>query len=293
MTPQEFHEKRQFVETSFGRVAYVEKGEGPVALFVHGYPLNGFHWRHVIDEVSKDRRCIALDLLGLGYSEPREDFVVTYANQAAMIGEFADSLDLREFDLIGNDSGGAICQIAAANDPARIRTLTLTNCEAHTNNPPEALKPLIELSEQGVLADMLGQGLDDLAMAQTAFATAFEKPEVTLTAEVLDVYVRPLVSSAFRKKLVHDYCLNLSTKTTAALEPKLKQFKAPTLIVWSDNDEFMAIEWAHWLKARLVNSEEVVTIEGGKLFFPEERHQELVAALRPFLAANAPQAAAA
>ena len=43
-----FHSQRRYANTDSGRIAYIEQGNGPVALFIHGVPLNGFHWRHVI-----------------------------------------------------------------------------------------------------------------------------------------------------------------------------------------------------------------------------------------------------
>jgi len=52
-----------------GRIAYVEQGRGPVAVFLHGVPLNGFHWRHVMAGLSDARCCIALDLMSVGYTE--------------------------------------------------------------------------------------------------------------------------------------------------------------------------------------------------------------------------------
>jgi len=42
MKAAEFHQARKFAETAFGRIAYVENGAGPAAVFVHGFPLNGF-----------------------------------------------------------------------------------------------------------------------------------------------------------------------------------------------------------------------------------------------------------
>ena len=45
MNAAEFHQARKFADTTFGRIAYVEKGDGPVALFIHGFPVNGFAWR--------------------------------------------------------------------------------------------------------------------------------------------------------------------------------------------------------------------------------------------------------
>src|SRR5438477_6240334 len=144
MDAKTFHARRRFAETPSGRIAYVEQGRGPAAVFLHGVPLNGFHWRHVIDAVGDLRRCIALDLMGLGYTEIRPDQEVSFGAQARMLAEFCDALDLGPIDLVGTDSGGGIAQIFAARHPERLRTLTLTNCDTHDNWPPEAVKPIIE-----------------------------------------------------------------------------------------------------------------------------------------------------
>lgn len=61
-----FHASRRFAEVKSGRIAWFEQGAGAPALFVHGVPLNGFHWRHIIDRACQRRRCIAIDLMGLG-----------------------------------------------------------------------------------------------------------------------------------------------------------------------------------------------------------------------------------
>jgi haloalkane dehalogenase len=68
-TPAQFHAARRFVKLPVGRIAYVERGAGPAAIFLHGYPLNGFQWRGPMARLSDLRRCIAPDLMGLGYSE--------------------------------------------------------------------------------------------------------------------------------------------------------------------------------------------------------------------------------
>src|SRR5262249_1313100 len=68
-TPAQSHAARRFVELQGGRIAYVERGAGPAAIFRHGYPLNGFQWRGPMARLSDLRRCIAPDLMGLGYSE--------------------------------------------------------------------------------------------------------------------------------------------------------------------------------------------------------------------------------
>lgn len=47
-----FHASRRFAKTHFGRIAYIERGAGPVALFMHGLPLNGYQWRGALERLS-------------------------------------------------------------------------------------------------------------------------------------------------------------------------------------------------------------------------------------------------
>ena len=121
------------IETASGRISYAETGSGPVALFVHGVVLNKHLWRHQLAGLSDIRRCIAVDLMAHGDTEiePTQDVSVT-AN-ANMLREVLDALRIDQVDLVGNDSGGGIAQIFAALNPDRVRSLTLTNCDAYDN----------------------------------------------------------------------------------------------------------------------------------------------------------------
>src|SRR5215469_16611855 len=100
-----FHASRRFAEVKSGRIAYIEQGQGPVALFIHGVPLNGYHWRHVIAALKDVRRCIAIDLMGLGYTEIAPAQPVSFTAQAAMLAQFLDALGIETVDLVANDSG--------------------------------------------------------------------------------------------------------------------------------------------------------------------------------------------
>ena len=124
------------VETPSGRVAYVQAGSGPVALFVHGVLLNKHMWRRQFDALSDVRRCIAVDLLAHGDTEIAFDQNVSVTTNAKMLKEVLDALQIDQVDLIGNDSGGGIYQIFAALNPDRVRTLTLTNCDRTTTGRP-------------------------------------------------------------------------------------------------------------------------------------------------------------
>src|SRR5258708_39837841 len=134
------------IRTRSGRISYVEQGAGPVALFVHGVLLNGHLWRHQLAHLSDIRRCIALDLLAHGGTEITPDQDVSVTANAKIIMEFLDALNIDRVDLVGNYSGGGIVQIFAALHPERVRSLTLTDCDAQDNWPPEAFKPFLAMA---------------------------------------------------------------------------------------------------------------------------------------------------
>src|SRR5262245_58712286 len=64
-----YQRSRKFADLPMSRVAYVEHGHGPAALFVHGYPLNGYQWRGALERLHNHRTCIAPDMMSLGYTE--------------------------------------------------------------------------------------------------------------------------------------------------------------------------------------------------------------------------------
>src|SRR4029453_11021252 len=97
-----------------------------------------------LSALSDVRRCIALDLLAHGDTKIAPDQDVSVTAIAKMLGEFLDALKIDQVDLVGNDSGGGIAQIFAALNPARVRSLALTNCDTHDNWPPEAFKPFVD-----------------------------------------------------------------------------------------------------------------------------------------------------
>ena len=284
-----FHTRRRFAEVKSGRIAYFEEGEGPVALFIHGVPLNGYHWRHVIEKVRHRRRCIAIDLMGLGYSEiaPAKD--VSFAAQARMIAEVIDALHIDQIDLVGNDSGGAVAQIFAANCPERLRSLVLTNCDVHDGWPPPQVLPLMERARNGTLAVVFQPLLDHPDLARARFARgesvpmfrSFSDPSV-LTDETIWVYLQPLLSSPRRIASFERYWLAFDNAQTVAIYESLKRLKAPTLIVWGLADMFFDVKWAYWLKDTIPGATRLIEVPDGRVFFPEDRAASLFEPLLSF-----------
>jgi len=268
-----FHAARRFVATSFGRIAYLERGAGPAALFLHGFPLCSFQWRGALERLAVDRRCIAPDFLALGYTEVAERQGVGPDAQVAMLLELLDVLAVPSVDLVASDSGGAIAQLLVTRHPDRVRTLLLTNCDAEGDSPPPALMPVIEMSRAGTFVDRwLAPWLADKALARSAegiggmcYADAAHP-----TDEAIDCYFAPLVTTPRRKELVHAYALALERDPLAGIAPALARCKAPVRIVWGIGDTIFSPASPDALDRGFGNSRGVRRLPGRKLFFPEE-----------------------
>ena len=277
-----FHASRRFADLKSGQIAYVEQGEGPAALFIHGVPLNGFHWRHVVSRLRHRRRCIAIDLMGLGYTEIAPSQDVSFVAQAHMIADVIDALGIGNVDLIANDSGGAIAQIFAAHYPHRLNSLVLTNCDVHDGWPPPQILPVIEHARNGTLAPIFRPLVEHPELARERYARgesvplfrAYADPSV-LTDEVLRVYLNPLLSSQQRIEAFQNYWLAFDNAQTVAIHAALKTLQVPTLIVWGLGDFFFDRKWAYWLKNTIPGARRVVEIENARLFFAEDRPDAL------------------
>ena len=284
-----FHASRRYADVKSGRIAFFEKGQGPVAIFVHGVPLNGYHWRNVIERVQHRRRCMAIDLMGLGYTEigPSQD--VSFPMQARMIAEVMNALEIETADLVGNDSGVAIAQIFAAHHPERLTSLVLTNCDVHDGWPPPQVLPIMQHARKGTLAPIFQPMLDrpDLARQRHArgesvpLFRSYADPSV-LTDEIIRLYLQPLLSSQQRIEAFQRYWLAFDNTQTVAIHSALKSLKVPTLIVWGLKDIFFDKKWAYWLKDTIPGAKRVIEVPDGRLFFPEDRPGSLIGPMLQF-----------
>jgi len=272
---------RRNVEIPSGRISYLDQGNGPVALFVHGVLLNSYLWRHQLAGLSDIRRCIAVDLLAHGDTEIAPDQDVSVTANARMLREFLDVLKIDQVDLVGNDSGGGIAQIFAALNPERVRSLTLTDCDTHDNWPPEAFKPFLAMAAAGGLSGTLNAMLSDKQVYRSAGALgpAYEHPE-QVSDDTIEKYLSPLVRSEQRTLNLQRFLAAFDNSHTLAIQNQLKKLNAPTLIVWGTDDVYFDLKWSHWLADNIPGTRRRVELKDARIFFPEERWQEFNQELR-------------
>ena len=287
---KELDAHRRVVRTRSGEISYIDVGTGPVALFVHGIATNAYLWRNVIGALTRpggavqpggtnQRRYIAPDLPLHGQTPVTAGQDLSVAGLASVLEDFCDALGLDSIDLVANDTGGAIAQVFAARHPQRLATLTLTNCDTSDNLPPDAFKPVVELAAAGALAPASVALLEDIDAARdAAFGSAYEHPERT-DPEVIRAYLEPCFGTLERGRQFERMLVALDPGDLKAVEPQLRALTVPTLVAWGTGDVFFDVSWAYWLRDTIPGVTRVVTVDGARLFFPEERAAELATPL--------------
>jgi pimeloyl-ACP methyl ester carboxylesterase len=275
------------VRTRSGPASYVDTGgPGRPALFVHGVGTSSYLWRHVIEELDGQRRCVAVDLPLHGRTPAAADQDFTLPGLARFVADCCDALELTEVDLVANDTGGAVSQVFAAGHPERLHTLTLTNCEAHDNVPPKALLPGVLLARMGLYARIAPRLARDIPRARKRIFGLSYQDITRLPEDIVRAWVEPQLGTAEAARQSQRLLTSLHARDLLAVEPALARLQVPTLIVWGTKDIFFRRKWAYWLRDTIPGATEVVEIDGGRLFFPDERAAELTVALRRHWAAH-------
>lgn len=270
---------RRFVDLPLSRVAYVERGAGPAALFIHGFPLNSYQWRGALERLYTSRRCVAPDLMGMGFTETPANQAVTPQTQVEMLAQLLDRLRIDSVDLVANDSGGAVAQLFVAAYPKRVKSLLLTNCDVDVNSPPPQFIPFADLCWQGrFVEEVLAPQLRRKALARKPDGLgglAYTFPE-KLADETIDYYFRPVSRSDVKRAKIEEYGASMAVNPLIAIRGPLSKWAGPARMVWGMKDELFPIEWAEWLHRTLPGSTGIRRVEGANLFFPEEM-PELIA----------------
>ncbi len=120
--------KSSFFDSARGRMHYVDEGEGEPIVFVHGNPSWSFEFRGLIQGLSGQYRCVAVDHIGFGLSErtapPEDHLPQAHADNFASL---LDHLGLEDITLYLTDWGGPIGLDFARRYPDRVRRLILSN----------------------------------------------------------------------------------------------------------------------------------------------------------------------
>jgi pimeloyl-ACP methyl ester carboxylesterase len=266
------------VELAQGAVTYRVAGPAqsahPAVVFVHGLLVDSQLWTRVADELARRGVRSYLPNWPTG-SHPipmHADADLSPRGIARIVLDLLAALDLSDVTLVGNDTGGAICQYVIDTDHSRIGRLVLTNCDAFDLFPPPDFAGLVRVGSHAALIKPMLTALRPTAVRhlRNVYGGTFAgSPDATITRSWIEPGLRDknvrrdtakLISSIDRTDL-----LDVSTR--------FAEFTKPVRLAWGDADPFFPLEFAERLAAAFPNAT-LTPVPGGSTFvsmeFPEQ-----------------------
>jgi pimeloyl-ACP methyl ester carboxylesterase len=239
------------VDLDIGRIRVREAGDGAPVLLVHGALVNGHLWDDVIAPLADRHRVIAPDLpLGCHAEPVSPEARLGLRGQADVVADLVAALGLDDVTLVGNDTGGAICQVVVTRQPEGIGRLVLTSCDAFDNCPPRFFRFLVWASYLPGNAWLTAQSMRSPRFARlpVAFGRLTHRG---LDKRRLDLMFEPMRRSRdVRRDAVRMFRALDAADTLAAAEA-LGDVTMPVLIAWSADDRIFPTEHASRLAALL------------------------------------------
>lgn len=244
-------------------------------VFIHGFGGSSYSWRKVVERLP-GYRTVAFDLRGFGYTErPPGVAPYTRTGQVELVRDLLDRLGLERAHVVGHSYGGALALAFTEEYPERILSLGLVDPA-----PPDypqmrrkriaAVRPLTELYIRvwALRPKLVGRALRN-AIADDDLVT----PEL-----VEEYFQRLRVEGAPRAYY------GVTAPTPPEDDPvELAEIAVPTLVVWGEEDTLIPVELGR-SASREIPCHRFVTVPGAGHMPMEERPDEVVAALRSFLA---------
>lgn len=262
-----------------GTIRYRELGAGEPIVLVHGFLTNGELWRDVAPRLATDFRVVVPDW-PLGSHEvpltPGAD--LSPLGLAQLIADFLTQLELEDVTLVGNDTGGALCQLVAVHHPARLGRLVLTPCDAYENFLPPMFRPLQALARIPGAVFAIAQSLRPRAVRRLPFAYGWLAKR-RIDDAVSDAWLAPALSDRRVRGEIAAILKGISNRYTLEAAERFGEFTKPVLLAWAPEDRFFKLRYAERLAKAFPNAR-LERIEDSLTFVPldqPERTANLIA----------------
>lgn len=265
-------------------VAFREFGTGEVIVFIHGFPTNGYTWRHLLPTLSTKFRCIILDLPGLGGSTWSDNTDFSSNAQAGYVEKVLKRKNIENFSLIAHNSGATVARIIAINEAKKVKNLILLNTEIPNHRPPwipfyqkiGTLPFVLNLIQK-----LLSQ--DWFIKSSMGFKEAYSDKSMLENAENITYYLTPLISSKEKAIGAFKYLKGIDWKTIDNFKFTHGLIKANVLILWGEDDKTFPLQLAIEMKEQFNTNLQFKIIKDTSLLPHEENPRSISNLVTDFL----------
>jgi cis-3-alkyl-4-acyloxetan-2-one decarboxylase len=179
----------RFLDRGGIRLHYLDEGDGPAVVMLHGNPSWSFYYRNLVLALRRRHRCVVPDHIGCGLSDKpsTEQYDYSLKSRIADLDALLERLGVKECSLIVHDWGGMIGMAWAVRNVQRVRRLVILNTAAFHIPKSKRLPLALWFGRNSWLGTWLIRGLN-LFCRRAASIGVQRKP---MAADVRAEYLRP------------------------------------------------------------------------------------------------------
>ncbi|WP_326546561.1 alpha/beta hydrolase [Mycolicibacterium sp. ND9-15] len=235
------------------RVLGPEDSPHPPVVFVHGILVDSHLWDPVAEGLAhRGYRCY-LPTWPLGsHTVPVNPGVELSPHAvAAMIREFIAALGLSDVTLVGNDTGGGLCQLVVDEDPDCVGRLVLTNCDAFEKFPPFPFNVVFALLRGPISIKVLFEQMRVKALRHSPLGFGLlMHPDPRLT----DSWLQPARADGRIRRDLATLLRAVAGMDLTDVASRLPRFTKPVTLVWGQRDRAFTPALGRRLAALFKNS---------------------------------------
>lgn len=231
--------REEVVGTALGPVRCRVAGEGPVLLFVHGALVDGRLWDGVAPRFADRFRVVCPDLPLGAHRDPVPDRRALVPDGIAdALLEIARAFGPGEPILVGNDTGGALVQVAMSRHPRAIAGAVLVSCDAFERFPPAVFRPAVWLGARfPVFLHLFPLLFGSPAMTRRPFPL-WLLARNGLPADLVRSWAEPARTNPAIRGDMRALLQGVRPQVTLDAARALPSFTRPVLVAWARSDWF-------------------------------------------------------
>ena len=232
------------------RLHYVEAGEGPLVVLLHGFPEFWFSWRFQIPALAAAGfRVVAPDMRGYNLSD-RPKGVDSYALErlARDVERLIDALGEERAVVVGHDWGGIVAWAVAILHPERVERLAILNVphperfSRGLRTPRQLLRSSYAFFFQIPWLPERVLRAGDFALVRSVFRNDPVRPE-TFDEDDIDRYIEALSRPGALTAAIN-YYRALARRAPTVARALRRRIEAPVMVIWGQSDLFLVSELA-------------------------------------------------
>jgi len=260
------------------RVVGPDDSPHPAVLFVHGILVDHRLWSGVAEGLAqRGFRCILPDWPLGSHTVPVGDATeLSPGSVASMITDFIAALGLVDVTLVGNDTGGGLCQLVIDGAPDSVGRLVLTNCDAFDQFPPFPFTLVFAMLRGDASIKYLTGAMKVTALRHSplGYGLLMTDPDPRLTDSWLD----PCRTDARIRRDLAALLRHVATTDLTEVSTRFRSFTKPVSLVWGQRDRCFKPSLATRMAALFPRCS-LIEVSDAKTFVPLDNPRAVIDAI--------------